>query len=156
MPFLSPAKLLVIVVIGLVVLGPDKLPRVAKQIGGLWADFRRFRQQLESDVRNSFPDLPSTEALTHAVRSPLSFLDTLADTHGAEDGASTSGALDADRPDDPADGTDPPSGLGRSDYSEVIHPESATTPGAVFVVPGGIDERGASRRAVLPDDPGLN
>ena len=32
-PFLSPAKLLVILVVALVVLGPDKLPRVAKQIG---------------------------------------------------------------------------------------------------------------------------
>ena len=41
-PFLSPAKLLVILVVALVVLGPDKLPRVAKQIGGdLWGDFRK-------------------------------------------------------------------------------------------------------------------
>ena len=37
---LSPAKLLVILVVALVVLGPDKLPKVAKQIGSLWSDFR--------------------------------------------------------------------------------------------------------------------
>lgn len=42
MPFLSPAKLLVILVIALVVLGPDKLPKVARQIGGLWGDFREI------------------------------------------------------------------------------------------------------------------
>ncbi len=82
MPFLSPAKLLVILVVALVVLGPDKLPKVATQIGGLWGDFRRFRERLESDVRGTFPDLPSTEQIAQAVRSPLSFLDTLADTHG--------------------------------------------------------------------------
>ena len=79
--FLSPAKLLVILVVALVVLGPDKLPKMAKQIGGLWGDFRRFRERLESDVRGNFPDLPSTETIAQAVRSPLTFLDTLADSH---------------------------------------------------------------------------
>ena len=87
MPFLSPAKLLVILVIALVVLGPDKLPKVAKQIGGLWGDFRKFRQKLESEVRGSFPDLPSTETITHAVRSPLSLLDRLAEPEPPENGA---------------------------------------------------------------------
>ena len=86
MPFLSPAKLLVILVVALVVLGPDKLPKVAKQIGGFWGDFRRFRERLESDVRGTFPDLPSTDTIAQAVRSPLSFLDRLADSHSAENG----------------------------------------------------------------------
>ena len=80
MPFLSPAKLLVILVVALVVLGPDKLPKVAKQVGGLWGDFRKFREKLESEVRGNFPDLPSTHTITQAVRSPLSFLDNLAET----------------------------------------------------------------------------
>jgi len=86
MPFLSPAKLLVILVVALVVLGPDKLPRVAQQIGGLWGDFRKFREKLESEVRDNFPDLPSTDAITQVVRSPLSFLDNLAEAHGPQDG----------------------------------------------------------------------
>jgi len=87
--FLSPAKLLVIMVVALAVLGPDKLPALAKQVGSLWRDFSKFRQKLESDVRGSFPDLPSTETITHAVRSPLSFLDTLADAPGPADGTGT-------------------------------------------------------------------
>ena len=69
-PFLSPAKLLVILVVALVVLGPDKLPRVAKQIGGFWGDFRKFRERLEGEVRGTFPDLPSTDAIPELVRSP--------------------------------------------------------------------------------------
>ncbi len=85
MPFLSPAKLLVILVVALVVLGPDKLPKVAKQIGGLWSDFAKFRQKLESDVRGSFPDLPSTATITRAVRSPMTLLDTLAKTDHTAD-----------------------------------------------------------------------
>ena len=156
MPFLSPAKLLVIVVIGLVVLGPDKLPKVSKQIGGLWADFRRFRQQLESDVRSSFPDLPSTEALTHVVRSPLSFLDTLADSDGTEDRAPTRGGLDDHRPDSPAAPAESPSGGDRPDYPGEIHQESVTMPEDIPVVPGGMVDQGTSHRALLPDDPGFN
>ena len=56
-PFLSPAKLLVILVVALIVLGPDKLPRVAAQIGGLWGDFREFHERLEADVRGLVPRL---------------------------------------------------------------------------------------------------
>ena len=78
---LSPAKILVVLVVGLIVLGPDKLPRVAKQLGAIWGDVRRWRQRVEEEVRGVFPDLPSTGDVAHAVRSPLSFLDRLADSH---------------------------------------------------------------------------
>ena len=46
MPFLSPAKLLIVVLVAIVVLGPDKLPKLARQVGSLWGDFRRLRQRL--------------------------------------------------------------------------------------------------------------
>ena len=82
-PFLSPAKLLVILVIALVVLGPDKLPKVAKQVGAC-GGLPQFREKLESEVRGSFPDLPSTQTITQAVRSPLSFLDGLAESPRSE------------------------------------------------------------------------
>ena len=55
MPFLSPAKLLVVLVVAVVVLGPEKLPKAAKQIGSLWGDLRRLRERLESDVRATVP-----------------------------------------------------------------------------------------------------
>src|SRR5580658_319856 len=78
---LSPAKLLVLLVIALIVLGPEKLPQVARQLGAAWGDLRRFRSRLESDVRGAFPDLPPTHEVAQAVRSPLAFLDRLADEH---------------------------------------------------------------------------
>src|SRR5580704_5372792 len=78
---LSPVKILVLLVIALVVLGPDKLPQVARQLGAAWGDLRRFRARLESDVRGAFPDLPPTHEVAQAVRSPLAFLDRLADEH---------------------------------------------------------------------------
>src|SRR5271168_4010110 len=78
---LSPAKLLVVLVVALIVLGPDKLPQMARQLGAAWGDLRRFRTRLESDVRGAFPDLPATHEVAQAVRSPLAFLDRLADEH---------------------------------------------------------------------------
>jgi sec-independent protein translocase protein TatB len=78
---LSPAKLLVILVIALIVLGPEKLPQVARQMGAVWGGLRRWRSWLETEVRSSFPDLPPTHEVVSAVRSPFAFLDKLADVH---------------------------------------------------------------------------
>jgi sec-independent protein translocase protein TatB len=82
--FLDPSKVLIILIVALVVLGPDKLPGVARQMGAAWGELRKFRQKLESEVRGTFPDLPSTQQVAQAVRSPLSFLDQLADAHERE------------------------------------------------------------------------
>jgi Sec-independent protein translocase protein TatA len=83
MDFLSPPKLLMILVIALIVLGPDKLPSTARRVGALWNDVKRWRAHLESEVRGAFPDLPSSTEIAQAVRSPISMLDRLADEHGA-------------------------------------------------------------------------
>ena len=91
MVLLSPPKLLVILVIALIVLGPDKLPSVARRIGAAWRDVGRWRTQLESEVRATFPDLPSTTEVARAVRSPISLLDRLAAEHDATPSADQGG-----------------------------------------------------------------
>ncbi|MCL5948506.1 MAG: twin-arginine translocase TatA/TatE family subunit [Actinobacteria bacterium] len=74
----TPAKLLIVLVFGLIILGPDKLPRVAKQAGEAWNSFKQFRMRMESEMRDVFPQLPSTTEIANAVRSPISLLDRLA------------------------------------------------------------------------------
>ena len=64
----TTADAMAVLTVAVILLGPDKLPKMAKQIGSLWGDFRKFRERLESDVRGNFPDLPSTESITQAVR----------------------------------------------------------------------------------------
>jgi sec-independent protein translocase protein TatB len=159
MPFLSPAKLLVILVVALVVLGPDKLPKVARQIGGLWHDFRLFREKLESEVRGTFPDLPSTDKITQAVRSPLTFLDTLADSHVAENGT-TSGGADGTGgtgpPDASGDAVQPSSGTNRPAGTVRATEEPPQIPGVLITDPGGIVHQVRSNGGVVPDDPGMN
>jgi len=152
---LDPAKLLVVLVVAVIVLGPDKLPKVARQIGALWGDFRRMRERLESEVRGNFPDLPSTDVITQAVRSPLSFLDSLADSHSPENGASPPPPGD-DRPPDPtgddvlaSGGTNRPLGVVRAD-------EESSIPGVTFGDPEGIIHRVRMDGRAAPDDPSMN
>lgn len=153
MPFLSPAKLLVILVVALVVMGPDKLPKIAKQIGGLWGDFRKFREKLESEVRGNFPDIPSTDKIAQAVRSPLSFLDTLADTHGSENGTTSESSESGGPPVAEGSTADPPSDANRP-VGSVTFPEPLPT--GPEANPEGVVHSVPSDGGVLPNDPGMN
>jgi sec-independent protein translocase protein TatB len=155
-PFLSPAKILVILVVALVVLGPDKLPHMAKQIGGLWGDFRRFRQKLETDVRGSFPDLPSTDKIAQAVRSPLSFLDNLADTHSPENGTTSGFEPGSEPPDATGDAVQPSFDANRANGSVVAAEEVPDIPGVSIADPGGVVHQVRASGTVVPDDPGMN
>jgi Sec-independent protein translocase protein TatA len=147
---------MVILVIALIVLGPDKLPRVAKQIGGLWGDFRKFRERLESDVRGSFPDLPSTETLAQAVRSPLTFLDNLADSHTAENGTTSAAANGFEQPDVHGDALQSSVGSNRPAGTVQASEEPPLIPGVLIADPGGIVHQVRSTGGVVPDDPGMN
>jgi len=75
--FISPEKLLVILGVAMLVIGPDKLPKVAGQIGAFWRELQRWRARLENEAKEIFPDMPSLETIGQAVRSPLSYLDGL-------------------------------------------------------------------------------
>jgi sec-independent protein translocase protein TatB len=152
---LSPAKLLVVLVVAVIVLGPDKLPKVARQVGALWGDFRRLRQRLETDVRGNFPDLPSTEKITQAVRSPITFLDSLADSHAADNEATPSVPTDERPPDPVGDGVQSsgeanrPTGVVRAD-------EEASIPGISISDPQGTVHRVRANGRAVPDDPSMN
>ena len=76
---LSPLKLLIVLIVALLVAGPDKLPQIARQLGGAWKAFRSFSTKLEEEIRSSVPDLPSTGDLARFARSPVALLDKLAD-----------------------------------------------------------------------------
>jgi sec-independent protein translocase protein TatB len=74
---LDPAKLLVIAVVAVILLGPDRLPHVARQVGGFWRTFNDYRTRMESQVRDSMPDLPSSTEIARLARSPSALLDHL-------------------------------------------------------------------------------
>jgi len=92
---LDPAKLLIIAVVAVILLGPDKLPQVARQAGAAWRTFNEFRHRMESEVRSSIPDLPSSADIARLARSPsalLNHLSTLPADGAAKDEAAANGA----------------------------------------------------------------
>ncbi len=152
---LSPVKLLVVLVIALIVLGPEKLPQVARQLGAAWGDLRRFRTRLESDVRGAFPDLPPTHEVAQAVRSPLAFLDRLADEHersreATADGADPATAPVATGPPSSTAGNGPPSSTAGNGTG--VHDDGAgAAAGERTAVPESL-----ARYPVELDDPSMN
>jgi Sec-independent protein translocase protein TatA len=54
---LDPAKILVILVLALVVLGPERLPKVARQAGAAWRELTRVRDQVTEEIRSAIPDV---------------------------------------------------------------------------------------------------
>ena len=103
---LDPGKLLVIAVVAIILLGPDRLPQVARQLGGAWRSFNEFRHRMESEVRNTMPDLPPTSEIARLARSPSALLNHLSNMAADEepDGSfqpptltDENGTADADR-----------------------------------------------------------
>jgi sec-independent protein translocase protein TatA len=85
--FLSPVKVMVIVAVVLLLMGPDKLPEVAHRLGSSWRALKRLQERVESEVRDAVPDLPSTGDIVRIVRSPINLLNQLSDSVDAKEAA---------------------------------------------------------------------
>jgi sec-independent protein translocase protein TatB len=127
---LDPGKLLVIAVIAIILLGPDRLPQVARQLGGAWRSFNDFRHRMETEVRSSMPDLPPTSEIARLARSPSALLNHLSTM-----------SSDPETPGEPPDGSFQPS-----------TPPAAPTP---MTVDRPVPSTGAPE-IIVPGDPTLN
>lgn len=97
---LSPLKLMIIVAVILLVMGPDKLPEVAHRLGAGWRALKRIQERVEAEVREAIPDLPSTGDIARIARSPVNLLNQLADRVDAKEAdASAESAVHASSPD---------------------------------------------------------
>ena len=104
---LDPAKILMILVVILIVLGPERLPKVARQLGAAWHEITRIRQEVTDEVRAVMPDLDlSSIPRIPSVRGTLTGLIT--EPTSAEKAAAAAAAPDADARDlAPADSIRP-------------------------------------------------
>lgn len=68
---LSTGELLVIFLVALVVLGPNKLPEAARQMGRMAAELRRlssgFQDEMRAAMQEPVPTLPPLPPEAHAV-----------------------------------------------------------------------------------------
>ena len=75
-PGLNPVHVLIVLVVALIVLGPEKLPTMARQAGKALAELRRWSTSLQDEVRNALdvddePMPPSpTPTITPADAAP--------------------------------------------------------------------------------------
>ena len=53
---LGPAEILVVLVIALLVFGPNKLPEVGRQVGRAMREFRQFQQTMTRDMHEVFSE----------------------------------------------------------------------------------------------------
>jgi sec-independent protein translocase protein TatB len=113
---LSPVRLLIIVLVALIVLGPEELPKYARQAGAAWKTLRGLQQRVETELREAVPDLPKSSDIARYARSPISLLNQLADRAAAEEAAANADP-DAPPPEPSGEGYTPP-----SDPSDVLDP----------------------------------
>lgn len=67
---LDPTKIAIVMIVALLVLGPEKLPNFAKQIGGWWREFQRIRSKIHSEINGAVNQLNSSAApLTDVMNS---------------------------------------------------------------------------------------
>jgi len=112
---LDPAKLLVIAVVAIILLGPERLPQVARQVGAAWRTVNDFRHKMESEVRTSLPDLPSSADIARLARSPSALLDHLSkldQTSADPSGNESPGAAAPDPPTTSSTSSMPPTDSG--------------------------------------------
>ena len=74
---LGPGEILVICVIALLVFGPQRLPELARQVGGAMRELRRMQDSVRSELREVLDDDPGRElprrpsAASPAITDPV-------------------------------------------------------------------------------------
>ena len=119
---LSPVKIMVIVAVVLLLLGPDKLPEVAHKLGSSWRALKRLQERVENEVREALPDLPSTGDIARMARSPVNLLNQLANQVDAKEAATSGDTVD------PVPIDEAPLFTSPSPRAPVERPESPTPP----------------------------
>jgi sec-independent protein translocase protein TatB len=146
---LSPEKLLLVGVIAMIVLGPERLPHAARTAGRMLAEVRRLSASARNEVTNAMAE--PRDALDRAV-GDLGLTDVRSTLVGAR--TSIRGAFDEAV--DEATGRERPAGQERAAGSTLTGPPMGATvepPGATV---GLVTPAPAPPSTEVPDDPTLN
>ncbi|MGD1012420.1 MAG: twin-arginine translocase TatA/TatE family subunit [Acidimicrobiales bacterium] len=153
---LDPAKIFLILVIALIVVGPERLPGAARQLGGAWRELNRLRLKFEQEVRSAVPNLDLPKIPTNPSRAVTGYLTNLVTGQG--DGKAATGPNAADIPRRDAAGAPGPGYLGDSPVSVpllgVLDPSAARS---VPAVPSWTSAGSLATDAIFVfDEPSMN
>jgi sec-independent protein translocase protein TatA len=105
MPSLGPAEILVVLVIALLVFGPNKMPEIARQVGKGLREFKRVQQHLKSELRDVVSEFDASSSTAPSVDAGA--VPMLPPTDGLDASAPTPEAAPDHAP-SPEPGTPPP------------------------------------------------
>jgi sec-independent protein translocase protein TatB len=102
---LSGSEILFLLLAGLVVLGPERLPGVIRQVGRVYGEFRRMASGFEKEFKSTFE-----EPINELRRSAQDLTSTFTDDFGSVDNVPSPPMSDAKTqlPDDLMDPSIPP------------------------------------------------
>lgn len=151
---LTAPKILILLLLAVVLLGPKRLPEVARQVGAGWRRLRQLHARMDQEVRRAVPDLPSNHDLARLARSPVAFLDQLAALPGADRDAPVVDSAAPLPAGSTANGNGHPATIdGRASATAIDGRASATADGHPVAA---IDGRSLSAPLPPADDPGMN
>src|SRR5687767_2785456 len=108
------AEMLVVLFLALIVLGPERLPKVARQAGAVMRQLRQMSSGFQEELRSAIEDPQPTDFSGRLTAVPDTTTPELAEEERAGD-ALDPGDGPADQPDAPAaDGDDPPTSGARA------------------------------------------
>jgi Tat protein translocase TatB subunit len=82
---ISGAEVMVILLVALVVLGPDRLPVVARKAGQVLGEIRKVSAGFEAEMRSAMYDQPAPPAAPPEPERPAIDMAATETEHGADD-----------------------------------------------------------------------
>jgi len=110
---LGGGEILLILVLALIVLGPEKLPDAMRRFGNLYGELRRMSDGFQSELRDAFQEpvqemKGTAQWMQDAVRHPMQVVaDQLRETNPAGGAAAGDEAVDTDEAQAPVDDDQP-------------------------------------------------
>jgi sec-independent protein translocase protein TatA len=117
MPSLGPAEILVVLVIALLVFGPNKMPDIARQVGKGFREFKRVQQHLKSELRDVVSEFDAPSSTPSADPVPM--------------------LPPKEEPADPTPTASAPPAAATADDTPTVTPVEASTPEPGTPAPGG-------------------
>jgi TatA/E family protein of Tat protein translocase len=109
MPQLGPLEIAVVLLIALLVFGPNRLPELARQVGGALRELKKIQQNIRADLHDMMHD-ESDGATPPPTLPPKADGDSSAGSATSESpGALAAGGLAGEVPAGGAEPTNPPS-----------------------------------------------
>lgn len=71
---ISFSEILVIMVVALVVIGPERLPQVARTLGRLWGKLQRYANQIKQEVNTSM-EIEELRAMERKIKAEADALE---------------------------------------------------------------------------------